>query len=156
MLVIVYMLAINKTVSLWKDNTQIENKLLTERVTSNKFVDIKSRSEEINSVVNQYFTDSISHDEYLLKTISEICAHEKVLLKEMPIIENSVEGNYKILTNRIVLEGAFHNLLRVVHTLENKEKIGRLTSINYKMYREHKQKRDILSLIIYVQCFINN
>lgn len=154
-LLIVYLLAISKTITLWKENSLLQNNLVTQHAAKKKYSDIKNRSEEINAQITKYFTDSISHDELLLKTISELCHQEKVLLKDMPLIEKSKEGNYYIFTNRVTLEGNYKGLLQVLYQLETKHNIGRIASANFKTYTDHKKKKEILMLVMYVQCIIS-
>jgi hypothetical protein len=153
--IVVYLLAIRNTVSLWNENSKLSHSILAQQSSQQKFDQIKNRSVELDGQINKYFTDSTSHDELLLKSVSELCQQEKVLLKDMPIIEKSKEGNYHIFTNKITIEGNYHGLLKVLHQLETQRNIGRIASADFKTYVDHKKKKEILMLIIYIQTIIS-
>ena len=154
-LILVYMLAIRNTLALYEENQKLESFVHVHKSSAQKYADVKLRSEEINSKVKKYFADSATHDENLIKVVSELCHSEGVLLKEMPLIEKNKQGNYYIYTNRLVLEGGYHGLLKVLHQLENKQNVGRIASAQYKTYTDHKKKKEVLTLLLYIQTIID-
>lgn len=154
-LILVYLLAVKNTLTLYQENQKLEAFVSINKNSQQKVEDLKLRSEQINAQVKKYFVDSITHDENLIKAVSELCQSENVLLKEMPIIEKNKQGNYYIYTNRVMLEGGYHNLLKVLHQLENKQNVGRIASVQYKTYTDHKKKKEVLMLLLYIQTIIN-
>lgn len=154
-LILIYLLAVKNTLSLYQENKKLETFVGAHKSNELKVQDIKQRTELINAQVKKYFVDSVTHDENLMKAVSDLCHNEGVLLKEMPIIEKNKQGNYYIYTNRVVLEGTYHKLLKVLHQLENKQNVGRIASVQYKTYTDHKKKKEVLMLLLYIQTIIN-
>lgn len=154
-LILVYMLALRNTLVLYQENSKLEVFVNSHKSSEQKYADLKLRSEQINSQVKKYFADSATHDENLIKVVSELCHSEGVLLKEMPLIEKTKQGNYAIYTNRLVLEGGYHSLLKVLHQLENRQSVGRIASVQYKTYTDHKKKKEVLTLLLHIQTIID-
>lgn len=86
--------------------------------------------------------------EYLLEQITGFCRDHQLLVRTFPQSERVVENNYPIITNTIEVEGAYQDLVRLVHLLEQKERLGSISSLKFYTKKERVSKKTYLRLSI--------
>lgn len=72
-------------------------------------------------------------------------------LRDFPEEGITTRGGYLIETNKILAEGDFGDLLRLVNHIEYNSNIGKISSVNFYVYKDHKIQKDILLAGIYIQ-----
>lgn len=150
-LFVVYQLAISKSLELYNQNSSLKEKLITAKESYKSKEDLEKRIEKLDYHISSFFVDSLSHQEYLLETISTYCHQHHVLIKEIPPKTEYREDNFEVGTHKILLEGDFIPLLKLVYLLEQKNKTGRLSSAFFSMKYDMKRKKEVLSLTLYIQ-----
>lgn len=150
-LFIVYQLAISKSFELYSQNSLLEEKLTAAKMSYKSKEELDTKEAKLDGHLSSFFVDSLSHQEYLLETISTYCHQHKILIKEIPARTEYREDNFEVGTHRIVLEGSFISLLKMVYLLEQKSKMGRVSSVSFSLKYDTKRKREVLSLILYIQ-----
>jgi hypothetical protein len=148
---LVYQFAISKSLALYKQNSSLEEKLVTAKESYKNKEALEKRQHNLDTHLSSFFVDSMSHQEYLLETISTYCSQHKILIKEIPAKTEYLEDDFEVETHRIILEGDFIPLLKMVYLLEQKNKTGRLSSVLFSLKFDNKRKKEILSLTLYIQ-----
>lgn len=150
-LLFAYNFVISRTVNLYRNNQRLMREV-TEGITApEKKRMLEQRLEVFNSSLNRYFADSLRNREYILGVVSEFCNKNHLVLREYPASKVSAEKDFEIETNVVVAEGDFINLLKLVYELEQKVKIARPASVNFEKKFDHKRRRDVLSVTIFLQ-----
>ncbi len=150
-LFIVYQLAIGKSLELYSQNLLLEEKLATTKQSYASKEELEKKEEKLDHHISSFFVDSLSHQEYLLETISTYCHQHNILIKEIPARTEYREGDFEVGTHRIVFEGDFIPMLKMVYLLEQKSKMGRVSSVLFSLKYDFKRKREVLSLTLYIQ-----
>ena len=150
-LFVVYQLAISKSIELFSQNSSLKEKLITAKESYKSKEELEKRKEKLDYHISSFFVDSLSHQEFLLETISTYCHQHHVLIKEIPAKTEYREDNFEVGTHKIVLEGDFIPLLKMVYLLEQKNKAGRLSSAFFSLKYDNKRKKEVLSLTLYIQ-----
>ena len=148
-LVLVWMFSIKNTVALY-----VQNKEITANIEqSGKSEDKETLRHELNSLqktIETYSVDSVDGGDMILKTTGELCRKNNVVLKDVPQSEDSEANTFKIRTNKVIMEGNFINLLKVLNDFEN-NKAGHIASASFESYFDNRRKNTILTLTIYIQ-----
>lgn len=148
---IVYKMAVSKTVDLYLQNNQIDQKVIEFNESLENREEIAAKKKKIENHIAAFFVDSISHQDILIETISNYCHHHHILLKELPAMTKYQEGEFEVGTYKIVLEGEYIPLLKLAHLLEKNNTTGRVSSVLFQLKYDHKRKKDILTMSMYVQ-----
>ncbi|MDB5274739.1 MAG: hypothetical protein JWO58_3106 [Chitinophagaceae bacterium] len=150
-LFLVYQLAISKCWELYSQNATLEEKLVTAKDSYQNKEELEKRQEKLNHHISSFFVDSLKHQEYLLETISTYCHQHQLLIKDIPPVTEYREDDFEVGTHRMVIEGSFIPLLKLVYLLEQKNKSGRVSSVCFSSKYDTKRKKEVLSLILYIQ-----
>lgn len=150
-LFIVYLGTLSKTIDLFKENKEIKEKIAAAEGAELSVIELQARLQTLDKYISLYVSDSLANQQIILETISDLCKKHNIILKNFPKAGISPENGFSIETNIIEAEGNFVNLLHLIDELEQRNRAGRVSSINFKTYNDNKSKRLILSLVIYLQ-----
>ena len=87
----------------------------------------------------------------LLEFVTNYCQTNRAVLREFPETILADQGNLLIENNWFVVEGEFSTLINLVYTLEQKVKLGKVTSARYQLKKDLKSKQMALTTTIYIQ-----
>jgi hypothetical protein len=87
----------------------------------------------------------------LLGVVTAYCQKNHVALREFPKTIRKIQGEYQVETNFFVVEGGFIKLLELLYLLEQKNRVGKVASVNFITKKDYKTKALNLNAIIYVQ-----
>jgi hypothetical protein len=105
----------------------------------------------IETGIKRYGQDSSEHQQQLLDLLTQYCQENRTVLREFPQTIISENGDLQVETNHFVIQGGFHELLLLVYTLEQKQRIGRIASVQYQLRKETKTKTTVLTATVYLQ-----
>jgi hypothetical protein len=155
--VVAYMAAFNNTIRLYMENNVLEAKLERAAKAPSQVLVLESALEAIDDQLSYYIIDTLKNHETTLEIVSEFCFRNRLILKELPKKEVMEEEDFTIETSILSVEGNYKDLLRLVYELEQKHKIGRLSSVSFRLFKDNHLKKHILVLTIYIQNIrINN
>jgi hypothetical protein len=98
--------------------------------------------------------DSSAVRDKLTAYISEFAERNNCLVTEIPTNSSFKNDNLKVQTNTFTVKGNFHNLLALLHKLENDYKyVAKIMSSRFYMVRDLQAKRKYLYLTIITQSF---
>jgi hypothetical protein len=146
-----YQLAISKSWELYTQNKELEEKINSSSSNYRGKEELEKKRQLLDHRISSFFVDSVSHQDYLLGTISTYCNQHHVLIKEIPAMSKYIEDDFEVGTYKVVLEGDFIPLLKMVYLLEQKNKMGRISSVLFSLKYDNKRKKEILSMILYIQ-----
>ena len=123
-------------------NSEKERKVLGYLYAKNQKLDLILKSN--NSPIN-----SINHQNYLLKTISNLCEKHKVKIVNFEEPEVLNDEKEKITHYKFSVEGNFNNSLIFLNQLENKPFIGKVLHFSTEKIMDYKENRyGIISSIV--------
>jgi hypothetical protein len=150
-ILLAYHLAIKKTILLYQTNVMVTQNMKQVQNIGKDLAQTELRLADLNTYLTPYTLDSIRNQQLIMNQISDLCKAYNLTLKHFPKAGLFNENYFSIETNIIEIEGGFANLLRLVYELETRHKIGRIASTSFKSYVDTRNKKTILSLIIYLQ-----
>jgi len=151
MVILMYHLAIKKTLYLWKENNILSEKI---EMLENAPNMIKNIEMELGGIKNLIYTGDSNPDNFrveLLKIIAKNSAMHKVTFKELPEYYSNNQNEYWIHANKITLEGDFKHLISFIHSLEEDDHAGNLVSSCFYIIKDIRTKKESLMADIYIQ-----
>lgn len=150
-LIAVYQFGISKTIDLYIENQELEERLAKALTADEEILRLNGEVRYLKKQLVEYTVDSVKNKEFIFHALAEFCKNTHVQLREFPVESVSKKENYIIETNKIVAEGQYGDLLKLLHFIEFKGKIGRVSSVSFYTLRDHKKQKDILLMNIYIQ-----
>ena len=150
-LVLVYQMALSKTWDLYAQNITLAEKLENIHESEKNKEVVEQKQQYLEQRISSFFIDSISHQDFLIETLTHYCHNNGILLQELPAMTSHQEGDFLVGTYKVVLEGNYKNLLKLVYLLEQKNKIGRVSSVSFIYKFDNKRKKNVLSMYLYIQ-----
>ncbi|MBN1953391.1 MAG: hypothetical protein JW801_19455 [Bacteroidales bacterium] len=117
--------------------------------------DLKQQAVFLNA---RYFNtqDNIENThEYYLDRLSQIASEKRVSVTEYPSEHVYRNNSLQIETHIISLQGSFIRLLNVLYQLENREKLGRIVSVDFFSETNRRTKLTTLTMQLYIQNYRN-
>ena len=148
LLLIIYLLNFKKTIELVKSN---KNKKTEYQETINTPMQLKSFESRLESL-NQFLGSSFECSELPEKIIEFTNSVPKYNVSLIDIQQKSdqTNENMTVCDFSIILTGSYINLLKYIYELETEQKIGRITSADFKTETD-RNKRKRLLVEIYIQ-----
>jgi len=148
-LLVIYLLAIKKTVNLYQQNKTLTRQVDLAKDAPRGIKGYQERINDIDSKLSHYISEY--DQEYVLELVSNFCLKHHLLLSEFPKSETQEESDLLIETSTITAEGGFTNLLRLVYELEQNQNVGRISSVEFKTKKDFSRRKRVLFVTIYLQ-----
>ena len=148
---IIYFSAIKNTLDLYTRCNELVEQLLQADNASYQMIQLQKELQEIESIYGDNKETSSNHQQVLLETISNYCSGNNVILREFPKSTVFNEQDFSVESNMVVVEGSFNNLLRLIYLLEQKNKTGKIASVQFQTKNDFKTKQLALIASIYIQ-----
>jgi hypothetical protein len=146
-LAIVYFFGINKTIALYSENKNLKEKI----VATNNLSSLENKNSELSLKIGNYNSQEDSSSVYLIGKISEASARHNLMLREFPRVEEGQYQSFIIETQKVTLDGSFHDLLQFLYELEHIQ-IGRVSSaFILSSHKDNKKKSPGRSLTLFIQ-----
>lgn len=149
--ILIYHLAVKKTISLYHDLYHYETTINESKNAPQKIALLKKELKQVQRLLSSYEYNEELNQEILLAKISAICEKHKLTIREVPSQLKHREQGLWIFTNQFRIEGEFTDLLQLIYNLEQKEKSGRISSVDFEMYFDKEQRKEYLLLNLYIQ-----
>ena len=148
---VIYFSAINKTIDLYSQCDQLEEQLLLAENASGQLAQLQNELQEIESIFSDGEEANNNYQQLLMETVSNYCFKNKVVLREFPTPTVLNEQDFSVETNMVVVAGNFTDLLKLAYLLEQKNKTGKIASLQFQTKRDYKTKQIALTANIYLQ-----
>jgi len=146
-----YHFAIKKTLDL----VSLHNEMLSDYATAQTAPkEIRRYEEELMvmaSILGNFSNEDLSNREMVLALITEFCQAHRLGLNSFPQELTHQTEDYNITTTAIVVEGRYTALVKLLYKLEYLEQVGRVASVEFKMHKDRKTRRNYLAATIYLQ-----
>ncbi|MBL4655820.1 MAG: hypothetical protein JKY33_08360 [Bacteroidia bacterium] len=150
MLFLSWSLAVEKTFDLYFDNSSLEKQLTSASLAPQK---IATYNQTLDQLDQHLFlnVDQENRQDDLLECIGRICKDNKLTLLAFPeLIVQQVDG-YHIETNVIEVEGKYTKLVEMIYKIEQVQKLGRISSVEYELLKDRRTKKEKLIAKIFLQ-----
>lgn len=147
---IVYVMAVGKTIDMAAECAELQGQIKSTGNAPEKIAQLQAKLKELDAKAG-VSNDSIEFQQALLEKVTTYCANNKVSLKEFPANHLYTTNEVEVETSQLKLEGGFSNLLNLVFSLEQNERIGKVISVCYETKTDVRTKQVSLTAKIYVQ-----
>lgn len=150
-IILVYQFGVSKTINVYFENQDLKQKLDKALTADQEIVKLNKEVVYLKKYLAEYTVDSMKNKEFIFHALAEFCKNTHIQLREFPVESVSNKDDYVIETNKIVAEGQYGDLMKLLHYIEFKGKIGRVSSVSFYTVRDYKKQKDILLINIYIQ-----
>ena len=148
--IIIYKAALKKTIDEYSSCSELEYKLQTANNAPAKMSELEKMNKRLDMLLGQQ-TGNMDAQQPLLDSITNYCQKNNVVLQEFPKpIINSNKGT-DIETNIFSVEGGFNKLIQLIYLFEQKYKIGKVVSVDYRTKKDFAVGKTNLSVTVYLQ-----
>jgi len=151
LLFIGYHLAVKKTFHLKSECSQIEKDMAELKDAPGQILNLKKKLGSLDNSVHIAFNKKQTIQDYLLEQIADYCSKNNILIKEYPKPHVYSKDDYTIETNHITLAGPYINLLKLLYHIEQKYRLGKVSSARFYTEINDKTKVNELILELYIQ-----
>lgn len=150
-LLLCYFLAFKGTWALYSEVQELETQIKLANGAPQKVAIMESRLAELDRLPGLKQNADTSIQQELLGVVTEYCQKTGTILREFPKTLVSEEGDYRVETNVFTVEGGFSKLLELVYLLEQKNRLGKIASVQYNSKRDVRTKALSLTASVYLQ-----
>jgi hypothetical protein len=149
--VLVWRLSLSATYELFVQNGVLESQLQQAENAPLAIEKMQSRASRWEQMALAYTATQNDAQKQLFARVSETCAGNQVVLRELVNAGGTEESGTRIETFRVLLEGNFHALLKATRQLEEDLQGGRLVSVQFQKINDRRNRRVYLQGTLYVQ-----
>ncbi len=146
-----YQLAINKTVMLKGEHQRLGDQVVQFKDIPQKLSILTQKDRHYDSILGKMDLVDTSIQNNLLRTINQEASKNaiKVMDFNQPHIYQMGENNLH--TFSFKLNGDFTNILKVIHTIEQKGNFGEIVHVDFEKKKNYKTNRYSLGATVFVQ-----
>lgn len=150
LLIIAWRAAITPAFLLYRSNQELKTQLEAIQNAPAELTALESKATAFRALITN-FSASPEEDNQLFEMVSTRCMQNQVILREIPAGSFFENEQFIMQTNTVMVEGSFVNLVKFIHALETTHQPGRLSSVNFKLYKKNKEDAAKLRLTIWLQ-----
>ncbi len=148
---LVYYIAVKETIHAYSEYTDSNKKMEVAANAPALVVKLKNELSRIDVKSGSQQKKEQNTAEALLSLITEYCQNNNAVLRDFPETSIATQGDLLIETNRFVVAGNFTTLINLVYLLEQKNKLGKISSVKYQLKKDFKTKEMVLTATIFLQ-----
>lgn len=151
LLYFVYAGAIKKTSNINRQYKQLLQKSEAIIQSNDEIIHLQNKINDIENLIGRnIFLDRSIH-ELILQSIGKYCYRNNISIREFPAAILYQQGEYIVETHKIVLQGRYIPLLRMVYELEQNTHLAKIVSVNFYTAHNRKKQKDELYVEMYLQ-----
>ncbi len=148
---IIYSYSISDTLQAWNDCDEMEQRSAQAADAPMQSAVLEKRLSEMEALIGSGKQGASDVRQELMGIAAAWCQESRCTLREFPATILTEERDLRVETNILTLEGNFKELLGLVYKLEQKDKSGKLASVDFQMKKDPKTKNRMLTATIYIQ-----
>ena len=113
---------------------------------------LRQKLEFINKMIGKASGD-IRQEDIVDEVSSYINEKTGIELCSMPPVHNFKKQEYWVKTYSLELQGGFNELVQFLYYFEQKKSIGKISSAEFYLVKDHRTKKNYLRLKLYIQSF---
>lgn len=146
-----YSLFIQKTVATANECDVLQKRMALAVNAPSEIERIDTELAKLNSIVGSGKRLETPVREDLLSLLTNFGQNHSIVLREFPPTLFKQDNDLLVETNMFTVEGSFTKLLALVYELEQKKKIGKVSSVIYQTKKDNATNRLVLTATIYLQ-----
>ena len=150
--IITYQFAITKTIEAYNHSKELSHKNEEAATAPAKVIGLTHKLSQLDDMVQlrQLDTAANVHD-LLLGYVSNYSKQNKLIVKDFPEAISVQQQEFEIQTHKFALQGNFNQLLQLVYLLEQKQRLGKISSLCFQAAKDMDTKQTILIATVYLQ-----
>ena len=145
-----YKLAIEKTLLLRKEYLLLENQVENAENLPKKIAALEQKESYYDSIIAKMDT-GISVQNDLLKTINQEAAKNNTNVLDFNPPHRYQTGDVELNTFSFNVRGAYTDILKVIHTVEQKGSFGEVVHVDFKKKKNHRTNTYRLEATVFIQ-----
>ena len=146
-----YKMAFQNTLDTYHDVQSLKEQLLLAQGAPEKVNTLRQQMMNMDRLLGTKQRADTSVQQALLGIVTDYCQKNNAVLREFPKTIQKIQDNYLVETNFFVVEGSFVKLLELLYLLEQKNRIGKIASVNFLTKKDFKTQGLNLTATIYLQ-----
>lgn len=129
-----------QTITLFSDISNLETKTRQVDTAEEQMISLNLQQQKLNHRITMLQRTNVTLPNHIsfLEYAEQICSDLDLLMVRLPHEKVVMFENHQIATIRLQIEGSFHNLLRMIHKIEQEDRTG---SIGYLAFRKEDIRR---------------
>jgi len=116
---------------------------------------LQAHEAAVSALYNRYLLDTMSSEKNLLSIAGNFCRANNLQLKEYRPLPPARSDSVSVLTRIVRVEGGYIRCLKFLYELEKVRGAGRVSAVEFRSYKDTRDKVQRLECTIYVQNLIN-
>ncbi len=147
---LVYKKALKNTFGLMADCEKLEAQLALADVAPQEVAALRTELQQLNTIVGPEGSTTQAH-QLLLEQVSEYCKSNNMHVASFPEPSAFEAEEFTIVTGTAEIEGGLHDLVKLVHELEQRPKGFKVASVRFYTQTNVQSKKTKLYARIYFQ-----
>ena len=148
---LIYNFALKKTILAHSDCATAEEQILIAKNAPAMALQLEKELLQMDAKIGTDSVKTKNSGQELLGLITNYCQNNDAVLREFPEKTITEQEQLTIETNLFIVEGSFSALINLVYILEQKSKVGKVSSVHYQLKKDLKSKEMVLTATIYLQ-----
>ena len=149
-LIISYKMAFKNTIDLGRQCKVFKEKLENIQSAPLKIQGLKEEIALLDNIIGNT-NDTMQVQDLLLESITIYCENNTITLKDFPKTHTIIDEDYVVETSKLVIEGSFVNILKLVYMFETNFNIGKVASVSFELKNERSRRKPRLESTIFIQ-----
>lgn len=151
LLIASYQFAINKTVLLRSESQRLNLEVEKFKDIPNKLALLNQKNVYYDSILGKMDLVDTSIQNNLLRTINQEATKTNTKVMEFKQPHLYQVGENSLLTYSFTLNGDYKNILKVVHTIEQKGNFGEIVHVDFQKKKNYRSNKYSLGATVFVQ-----
>lgn len=146
-----YYLAINKTMLLRKESHRLSEQVEQFKDIPNKLAILSQKNIYYDSILGEMDLVDTSIQNNLLRTINQEASKNNIKVMDFNQPHLYQVGENSLHTYSFKLDGNYTDILKVVHTIEQKGSFGEIVHVDFQKKKNYKTNKYSLAATVFVQ-----
>lgn len=151
LLIASYQFAINKTILLRNESQRLNSEVEKFKDIPNKLALLNQKNVHYDSILGKMDLVDTSIQNNLLRTINQEATKTNTKVMEFKQPHLYQVGENSLHTYSFTLNGDYKNILRVVHTIEQKGNFGEIVHVDFQKKKNYRTNTYSLGATVFVQ-----
>ncbi len=153
---LIWFMAIKKTARVYDNNIEMQERLKSLENAPQDIRKYEKSLAQLKSRLGPWMANDTLQGHVIMEKIGELCTTLGLTLREFPEIIQEEEADYTIATHVVKAAGPYTKLVKLVYAMEYEQKLGRVSSLQFRLKRDRRTKKRYLEATIYLQNLKSN
>jgi len=144
-LLLIFWFSIRPTIKAYFLNKKYKQEIALAQIAPQEIIRYRNAIETAN-------TNKASWEkEELFEVVSNFSDQNGLIIKSLGEPEITLNGEHRIATHKIIVQGSFLNITQLIYELEQVKRVGNVASATYEIQKDRLKKKTALIATIYLQ-----